>query len=139
MPLYPIDLNHYIKLENPVLSTNDILNYSKQILLGINHLHRHGVLHRDVKPSNVLIGFVLSILYFFITSLDKKGGLVLCDFSLASNFVTKMQHSITVQTLWYRSIEILLGCTTYNIKIDIWSFGCVLAFMVFYFIIFSFF
>lgn len=118
MPLYDIDLNKFVKQErehNP-LSLNEIQKFSFQIVSALQHCHKHGVFHRDVKPANIL--------------LDKQGNLVLCDFSLASNFVSKIDHSTTVQTLWYRAIEIILGSSKYDTGVDIWSFGCVLGFML---------
>lgn len=81
MPLYDIDLNKFVKQErehNP-LSLVEIQKFSFQIVSALQHCHKHGVFHRDVKPANIL--------------LDKQGNLVLCDFSLASNFVSKIDHS----------------------------------------------
>lgn len=134
MPLYDIDLNKFVKQErehNP-LSLVEIQKFSFQIVSALQHCHKHGVFHRDVKPANIL--------------LDKQGNLVLCDFSLASNFVSKIDHSkllrnnylqtltffpgTTVQTLWYRAIEIIMGSSKYDTGVDIWSFGCVLGFML---------
>jgi len=88
MPLYRCDLYNYIKTErkNEPLPLNETLSISRQILCGLDHLHSHGIFHRDLKSANVLLG--------------ANGTAVICDFSLASNFVAKIEHSTTVQTLW---------------------------------------
>lgn len=117
MPLYQQDLNSYLKKLSAPLPTELVISYGEQLLAGLQHLHRHGIFHRDIKPGNVLLD-------------ETTRTLVICDFSLASNFVNKMDHSLTVQTLWYRAPEILLGALKYNEKVDIWSFGCVLAIML---------
>jgi serine/threonine protein kinase len=118
LPCYQRDLNNHIKkdLGRKPLPREKIFSFAKQLLLALEHCHKYGVFHRDVKPANIL--------------LDQNGNLVLCDFSLASNFVSKIDHSCTVQTLWYRAVEILMGCIQYDAGVDVWSFGCVLAFMM---------
>lgn len=142
MPLFQMDLRKHMKrrrreqnLTHPPdhidsthkispLTRDEILCYSRQILLGLDHLHRHGVAARDVKPANILINFD-----FPEGHEGTEPHLVLCDFSLASNLCTKLDHSTTIQTLWYRAIEILLGSARYGTGVDMWSFGCVLAFL----------
>ena len=87
--------------------------YLLQILKGLEYCHTHGVLHRDIKGSNLL--------------LDNNGNLKIADFGLATFFQpNKKQHFTTrVVTLWYRPPELLLGATQYGIGIDLWSVGCV--------------
>jgi serine/threonine protein kinase len=85
-----------------------------QLVKGIAYCHSHRVLHRDLKPQNLLI--------------DKKGALKLADFGLARAFglpVGVITHEVV--TLWYRAPEILLGGRTYSTPVDIWSAGCILA------------
>ena len=113
MPLYDTDLYTYIKLNKRDLPNEAIV---RCLFRAVEHIHRHGVFHRDIKPGNIL--------------LDGKGGAVLCDFSLASAFEARIDHSTTVQTLWYRAPEILLGCQSYNQDVDTWSCGCVVAALV---------
>lgn len=118
MAFYYRDLNKYIKEDKKRIGLphDQVRAYSLQLLRALDHCHKNGIFHRDVKPANIL--------------LDERKNLVLCDFSLASNFVSKIDHSINVQTLWYRAVEILLGCVQYDVSVDIWSFGCVLGFML---------
>lgn len=89
--------------------------YMQQLLRGLDHCHSHGVLHRDIKGSNLLI--------------DNNGILKIADFGLASFFDPHQYQPLTsrVVTLWYRPPELLLGATYYGIAVDLWSTGCILA------------
>lgn len=89
--------------------------YLLQILRGLDHCHNRGVLHRDIKGSNLL--------------LDTEGNLKIADFGLATFFQPNKKQQLTtrVVTLWYRPPELLLGATEYGTAIDIWSVGCILG------------
>jgi len=94
-----------------------VKSYLFQLIKGIAHCHAHRVLHRDLKPQNLLI--------------DKKGVLKLADFGLARAFgVPVRTYTHEVVTLWYRAPEILLGGKQYSTPVDIWSIGCIFAEMV---------
>jgi tRNA A-37 threonylcarbamoyl transferase component Bud32 len=89
--------------------------FMAQILDGLRHCHARGVLHRDIKGSNLLIG--------------DNGQLRIADFGLATFFDPNRRQPMTsrVVTLWYRPPELLLGATEYGVAVDMWSTGCILA------------
>ncbi|XP_009385619.3 probable serine/threonine-protein kinase At1g54610 [Musa acuminata AAA Group] len=89
--------------------------YTQQLLEGLVHCHSRGVLHRDIKGSNLLI--------------DDNGILKIADFGLATLFNPEQKQPLTsrVVTLWYRPPELLLGATEYGVAVDLWSTGCILA------------
>ncbi|KAI9007438.1 kinase-like domain-containing protein [Phycomyces nitens] len=86
----------------------------KQMLEGLAYIHHMGILHRDIKGSNLLI--------------NNKGELKIADFGLARVFQKNRTHDYTnrVITLWYRPPELLLGATAYGPAVDIWSVGCIM-------------
>ena len=91
-----------------------IKSFMYQLLQGIAFCHENRVLHRDLKPQNLLI--------------NSKGQLKLGDFGLARAFgIPVNTFSNEVVTLWYRAPDVLLGSRTYNTSIDIWSAGCIMA------------
>ncbi|MBA0846380.1 hypothetical protein Goshw_001160, partial [Gossypium schwendimanii] len=101
---------HGIKFTEPQVKC-----YMKQLLSGLEHCHNQGVLHRDIKGSNLLI--------------DNEGILKIADFGLATFYDPEQKKPLTsrVVTLWYRPPELLLGATYYSVGVDLWSAGCILA------------
>lgn len=83
-----------------------------QLLAGVEYLHNHWIIHRDLKTSNLL--------------LTNRGELKIADFGMARYYGDPPPHlTQLVVTLWYRSPELLLGTTKYGLEIDMWSVGCV--------------
>ncbi|ORY98844.1 serine/threonine-protein kinase pef1 [Syncephalastrum racemosum] len=96
------------------LETTTIKSFMYQLLKGIAYCHENRVLHRDLKPQNLLI--------------NKRGELKLGDFGLARAFgIPVNTFSNEVVTLWYRAPDVLLGSRMYSTSIDIWSAGCIMA------------
>jgi len=97
------------------LSLPQVKCYMKQLLSGIEHCHNNGVLHRDIKSSNLLV--------------SSDGILKIADFGLATSYDPDNVRPMTSQviTLWYRPPELLLGATHYGVGVDLWSVGCILA------------
>ncbi|CAN8239348.1 unnamed protein product [Cochlearia groenlandica] len=89
--------------------------YMQQLFRGLEHCHRRGILHRDIKGSNLLI--------------NNEGVLKIGDFGLANFYRSDRDLQLTsrVVTLWYRAPELLLGATEYGPAIDLWSAGCILT------------
>ncbi|KAJ2692845.1 negative regulator of the PHO system, partial [Coemansia spiralis] len=85
-----------------------------QMLKGIKYCHDMRVLHRDLKPQNLLI--------------NSRNQLKLGDFGLARAVgIPVNTFSNEVVTLWYRAPDVLLGSRSYDNAIDIWSAGCIMA------------
>ncbi|KAJ1357752.1 choline-phosphate cytidylyltransferase [Parelaphostrongylus tenuis] len=102
---------------NNVLTMNNIRLFLFQLLRGLAYCHQRRVLHRDLKPQNLLI--------------TAKGELKLADFGLArAKSVPTKTYSNEVVTLWYRPPDVLLGSTDYSTHIDMWGVGCILFEMV---------
>lgn len=99
------------------LEPNMVKRFMSQLIKGTKYCHSHRILHRDLKPQNLLI--------------DKEGNLKLADFGLARAFgVPLRSYTHEVVTLWYRAPEVLLGGRQYSTGVDMWSIGCIFGEMV---------
>lgn len=103
--------------EKPLPKMELVRSLMYQLFRGIAYCHHKFVLHRDLKPQNLLI--------------NRKGELKIADFGLARSFGAPVRsYSHEVVTLWYRSPDVLLGSKYYSTTIDIWSIGCIFAELV---------
>mmetsp|Transcript_1794 Transcript_1794/g.2546 ORF Transcript_1794/g.2546 Transcript_1794/m.2546 type:complete len:307 (-) Transcript_1794:59-979(-) len=108
------DLKQHMDERRGEISSASMKSFLYQLLKGVAFCHDHRVLHRDLKPQNLLI--------------NKKGDLKLADFGLARAFgIPVRNYSHEVVTLWYRAPDVLMGSTKYGPAIDVWSAGCIFA------------
>jgi len=109
------DLKKFIdSCVNGKMQPMQIKSFLYQLLRGVNYCHQHLILHRDLKPQNLLI--------------NEEGELKLADFGLARAFgIPVRSYTHEVVTLWYRAPEVLMESTRYSTPLDIWSCGCIFA------------
>ncbi|GJP36361.1 hypothetical protein CLOM_g20875 [Closterium sp. NIES-68] len=108
------DLENIIKDRSLHLSPADIKAFMRMTLEGLAYCHGKWVLHRDMKPNNLLIG--------------PTGELKIADFGFARLFGSpdrKLTHQVFA--LWYRAPELLFGSKAYGSGVDVWGAGCVFA------------
>lgn len=103
-------------LNNPNMQSNkftdaNLKSLMQQLLAGLDYIHWRGVLHRDLKGSNILLG--------------RNGDLKIADFGLAKFYDKRARNDYTnrVITLWYKPPELLFGETVYGPEVDMWSAG----------------
>nr|XP_011750819.1 mitogen-activated protein kinase 15 isoform X5 [Macaca nemestrina] len=115
------DLNAVIR-KGGLLQDVHVRSIFYQLLQATRFLHSGHVVHRDQKPSNVL--------------LDANCTVKLCDFGLARSLGDLPEgpedQALTeyVATRWYRAPEVLLSSHRYTLGVDMWSLGCILGEML---------
>ncbi|XP_006975095.1 cyclin-dependent kinase 15 isoform X1 [Peromyscus maniculatus bairdii] len=106
------DLAQYMSRHPGGLHPHNVRLFMFQLLRGLAYIHHQHVLHRDLKPQNLLISHL--------------GELKLADFGLArAKSIPSQTYSSEVVTLWYRPPDALLGATEYSSELDIWGAGCI--------------
>lgn len=111
------DLSQYLERHPGGLNAFNVKLFLYQLLRGLGYCHERRILHRDLKPQNLLISEV--------------GELKLADFGLArAKSIPSHTYSHEVVTLWYRPPDILLGSTQYSTSLDMWGVGCIFTEMI---------
>ncbi|TRZ02982.1 hypothetical protein DNTS_004985 [Danionella cerebrum] len=103
------DLNNIVKCQK--LTDDHVQFLIYQILRGLKYIHSADIIHRDLKPSNLAV--------------NEDCELKILDFGLAR--LTDDEMTGYVATRWYRAPEIMLNWMHYNMTVDIWSVGCIMA------------
>ncbi len=111
---HDIDLEMIIKDRSVLFKPADIKAWMMMLLRGLEHGHQRNVLHRDIKPNNLLVA--------------SDGQLKLADFGLTRSMGFQAQPMTSqVVTRWYRAPELLFGARYYTAAVDIWAAGCIFA------------
>lgn len=110
--------NTDFKILYPKLSDLEIRYYIYQILRALDYCHSQGIMHRDVKPHNVMID-------------HQKGELRLIDWGLAEFYHPGRDYNVRVASRYYKGPELLVDLQLYDYSLDIWSLGCMLAGIIF--------
>ncbi|KNH04212.1 cell division protein kinase 2 [Perkinsela sp. CCAP 1560/4] len=112
------DLKKYMDLKGSSLDPErEVKHFLHQMLCGLQYMHIRSIVHRDIKPQNILI--------------SKELNVKLADFGLARiDGIPVKKYSHEAVTLWYRSPDVILGSVNYGCSVDVWSLGCIFAEMI---------
>lgn len=110
--------NQDFKTLYPTFDVEDIQHYMYKVLEALNYCHSQGIIHRDIKPHNIMI-----------EPQTKK--LRLIDWGLAEFYHPEKMYNVRVATRYFKAPELLVDYKYYDYALDMWSFGCLLAGIVF--------
>lgn len=100
------------------MTKEDLKRYILQILIGLSHAHSMGIIHRDIKPGNVLMNHETKLV-------------TIVDWGLADFYLPHKKFNVRVASRYFKGPELMLNNHYYDYSLDIWSVGCMLAGMVF--------
>ncbi|RKP13876.1 hypothetical protein BJ684DRAFT_9448 [Piptocephalis cylindrospora] len=110
--------NQDFKVLYPTLTDMDVRYYIYELLLALDYCHSKGIMHRDVKPHNVMID-------------HEKRQLRLIDWGLAEFYHPGTEYNVRVASRYFKGPELLLDFQEYDYSLDMWSLGCMFAGMIF--------
>ncbi|CAD2091226.1 casein kinase 2, alpha subunit, putative [Plasmodium vinckei] len=102
----------------PKFTDKDIRYYIYQILKALDYCHSQGIMHRDVKPHNIMID-------------HENKQIRLIDWGLAEFYHPGQEYNVRVASRYYKGPELLIDLQLYDYSLDMWSLGCMLAGMIF--------
>jgi len=102
----------------PTLSDHDVRYYIFQLLRALDYCHSCGIMHRDVKPHNVMID-------------HKRRELRLIDWGLAEFYFPGTLYNVRVASRYFKGPELLVDLQDYDYSLDMWSLGCMFAGIIF--------
>ncbi len=102
----------------PALGDADVRFYVYELLRALDYAHSRGIMHRDVKPHNVMID-------------HERRVLRLIDWGLAEFYHAGVPYNVRVASRYYKGPELLVDLYEYDYALDMWSVGCVLAGLIF--------
>ena len=109
--------NTDFKILFPKFTDFDIRFYIFEVLKALDYCHSMGIMHRDVKPHNIIID-------------HKKRELRLIDWGLAEFYLPSQEYNVRVASRYFKGPELLVDNLLYDYSLDIWSLGCMFAGMV---------
>jgi casein kinase II subunit alpha len=110
--------NTDFKVLYPTLTDYDIRYYINELLKALDFCHSQGIMHRDVKPHNVMID-------------HSKRELRLIDWGLAEFYHPGKEYNVRVASRYFKGPELLVDLQDYDYSLDMWSLGCMFAGMIF--------
>ena len=102
----------------PTFTDEDIRYYIYQVLIALDYCHSMGIMHRDVKPHNLIIN-------------HKKKELRLIDWGLGEFYLPGQEYNVRVASRYFKGPELLVDNVYYHYSLDMWSLGCIMAGLIF--------
>lgn len=100
------------------IGDTDIRLYLYKLFQALDFCHSHGIMHRDVKPLNIVIN-------------PATKELRLIDWGLADFYKPQQEYNVRVASRYYKGPELLVEDKLYHYSLDVWSLGCTMASMIF--------
>lgn len=102
----------------PTFTSYDVRYYIYEVLKALDYAHSNGVMHRDVKPHNIVVD-------------HEAKKLRLIDWGLAEFYHANKEYNVRVASRYFKGPELLVDLQDYDYSLDIWSLGCMFAGMIF--------